>query len=1005
VIAENLRRHKFGLIKPLSFALSVALSTSVMAQNTTDEEEAAELGNIQVTGTRLNREGFESPSPVTVIDATQIRQSGAITLGDLLNELPQLRSTFSTANSGRFIGTAGVGSLDLRGLGTERTLVLVNGRRHVSSTEGGTQVDVNSIPADLIERVEVITGANSAVYGADAVTGVVNFILKENFEGLTVRAQTGQADDSGFTRQSFGATFGRDFGQGKGNAVFSVGFDKQDPLVASERGGGFAANGGFIANPLDGDTIDANGNQIDDGIPDDIFVNNQGFFPIQESGGSFTLDGRLLPDGSFTRFNRDQFEFIEGNQCGGVGCTPLDLDSFQNLRVSFDRFTLDGNLNYELGDNAQAYFESRYASVKSNQQGQPSFDFGAPIVISDDNPFISPSLRARIDDLGVTSFDLRRFNTDLGLRRERDNRDTFRTVFGVKGAFGSSLDWEYDAYINYGRTRIERINSGNRIDERFAAAYDAVALTAEDVAALGGGNANIQNPAVGQVVCRSTLQSALGQSPTLPNGNVAPDFAFNGCQPLNVLGSGLSDPGAIDFVNSTAIGLAQIEQLQFSAYVANNNLYDAWAGPIGFVGGIEYRDEESVAREDSLSALGNTFFNALSETAGSFNVREVFAEVSVPLLRDVSFAQDLTLEAAGRYSDYSTIGSTTTWEARLNWQPIDSLRFRATVGEAIRAPNIGDLFSPPGENFANVDDPCDMQNLAQGTNGRLVRIANCQALGIADPENFDSLDEQSIPLLSGGNINLTEEISDTFTVGAVWTSNFGLNVSLDFWDIEITNAIAATAAQTVLDRCVDDPTGINNQFCPLVDRDAIGNVSELRNFPLNLNVLEASGIDFELEYTFDLASYGALRSRLLGSYLDNRVDVLNSAGNVDDIAGELGDPEYQMILGLNWLVGNWEAFSEIRYIDSQFLVEQETIFGSAQNNDPNPDIQDILETGSNVYVDLGFTYNFANGIALGFNIDNAFDEDVPLTLFGNGAGSGIYDNIGRYYNANFVWNF
>lgn len=981
----------------VSTALASSLiTTSAFAQGT-ETQPAQTAEEIIVTGSRLARSGFETPSPVTVIGNADIRASTAVVLGDLLNELPQLRSTFGLSNSGRFIGTAGVGQLDLRGLGTDRTLVLVNGRRHVSASEGETTVDVNSIPTDMIERIEIITGANSAVYGADAITGVVNFILKDDFEGTNVRSSYGEAGDSGFSRASFALTAGRNFDDDRGNAIFSIGYERQDRLLAGERGGKFVLGLGQVANPADTDFINAAGRQVDDGIPDDITVTNQGFWAISNAGTSLGLGGALNPDGSFSPVPFGQFEFTDGLECGGVGCTALDLDTFDTLQVGLERFTLDANFRYNLTDSYEWYFEGRYANVDGEQQGQPSFDFGNFIPVQRDNAFVSPSFAAAMDAAGVTSTDLRRFNIDLGIRQELNNRETFRAVTGIRGDLGRGF--ELDAFINYGRTTVERVNLNNRIDERFAAAVDAIQIDATQAAALVASGLD-PNAEAGDIACRSTVQEAQGTTTGLP------DFAFNGCVPLNVLGINQASPEAIDFINSTALGLAEIQQVQFQAVVSNPELIEAWAGPISAVAGVEFREERSFVRGDSLSALGNTFFNALSDTRGRYDVSEVFGEVGVPLLTDAPGAQELTFEGAVRYSDYSSIGETVTWETRLNWQPYDDLRVRFNYGEALRAPNIDDLFSPPGENFRDVDDPCDMMNLDLGSAGRNTRIANCQALGIADPTTFDSLDESSINAVLGGNPSLNEEEAETFTLGVIYTPGWApnLRMSLDYWDIEITEAIAITDAQSILDRCVDDPNGINNQFCALVTRDGVGNIAQLRQFPLNLNTLITKGYDFEVDYRLELGEFGTLSNRLVGSYLDQRDLVLSSEDNVDEVAGELGDPLWQVNFRSSLFFGDWEVFAEARWIDNMFTEEQELLFGSAVNMDPNPDVNDITITPSMTYVDLGVTYSFGNGVSIGATVDNVFDRDPPFDFLGNGEGSGIYDNIGRFYLARLTWD-
>ncbi|MGX5201340.1 TonB-dependent receptor domain-containing protein [Aliikangiella sp. IMCC44632] len=983
----------------LATATVSALSTPATLLAAEAEEEAdKDTNRVVITGSRLRREGFESPSPVNVITAEQIERSGAVALGDVLATFPQLDSTFTSQNSGNFIGTAGIGSLDLRGLGTQRTLVLVNGRRHVSGSPGSSAVDVNSIPAILIERVDIITGANAAVYGADAVTGVVNFILKDNIEGSEVRANYGIAGDSGFERRGVSFTSGSNFAENKGSVIFAFSYDKQDELTAAERGGVFTQKWGTINNPADGDTI-SNGVQVDDGIPDRITVPNQGHYTISDGGAIFGggVIGQFNPDGSFTSFDPSaDFEYVDGIRCAGAGCRPLDLSTFNDLQVGFERFTLDANFKYNLTDETELFVETRFASVQSNQQGQPSFDFGT-LTIQSDNAYISPEVAALT---GGADFGLRRFHTDFGRRKELNDRNTFRMVVGARGFIG--IDWEWEAFANYGRTDIQRSNFNNRIDERFYASADAVRLTQADVDlinATGAGFDEFQDVQAGDVTCRALLQEATGGSSGLS------PYAYTGCVPVNLFGFGAPSQEAIDWFSQTAIGQFDLEQTQVQAFVANQDLFNTWAGPAGFIFGAEFRDERAGGEEDTASALGLTFFNALSVSRGNYQTSEFFTEMSIPLLNGVMLVEDLTVEVAARSSDYSTIGKNTTWEGRLNWEVNSDLTIRYTTGESLRAPDIGELFSPPGQNFFGINDPCDMDQLANAANGIDNRIANCQALGIADPENFVANDSVTVPGSSGGNPNLVGEESTTSTIGFVYSPSFleGFNIAVDMYDFEITKAIANTGAQAILNRCVDDPNGINNQFCALNDRDpATGDVSFIRSSPVNLNEFQSKGIDFEMDYKFDLADSGVLTARLAGSYLQERTFILNTADNTDSVEGEVGSPELQYRLSLNWEIDDLTVFGSVTFIDEQLNGEKESIFDA---DDPNLDASDNLFLESKYYLNLGAKYNVMEDMSVQLLINNATDELPPHPFFGTGTGSAIYDNIGTFYSMNLEYRF
>lgn len=1014
-MAENTNWPKLAA---LSIAISAAMvSLPVIAQEAADQQEedeeaSAELGRVEVTGSRIKRAEFTSVAPVTTVTREDIENTGLLTLGDLLSELPQFATTFTLQNSARFIGTAGGGFLNLRGLGSDRTLVLVNGKRHVPGSIGDASVDINSIPAELIERIEVSTGAQSAVYGADAIAGTVNVILRDNFTGVTMRASSGVAEDASdeFWRSSASITAGSDFMSGKGNAVVSASWDKQPQLTAGERGDRFAQQFGFIPNPADGDTIQ-DGIEIDDGIPDNILVPNNGFFAFISEGGAFVNPlgiGQFRPDGSLEFINPADFEFVDGISCGGAGCDPLDLTTFTPLQVGFERFTADSLMTYEFNQNVEGYAHLRYANVDSAQQGQPSFDFGARVPVFIDNAFLRDDVRDQMANAGLGALSLGRFNTDLGLRKEFDNRQTFRGVLGVRGDFQfGGRTFDYDVFGNYGRTTVERVNENNRIDERWFAAVDAVELTENDLAAITNPDAFAGGVNAGDIVCRSTLLAAQGEDPVLANGQLAPNFAWQGCVPANILGNGNISDAAKAFINSTAVATGEAEQMQTGATLSSSNLADLWgAGPIAAAAGVEFRREQASQREDSLSALGNTFFNALPALDADFDVKEAFAEVSIPILSDVPFVQNLTLEGAGRISDYSTIGQTEAWEGRLNWQPVDQVRVRATIGEAVRAPTLNNLFSPFGENFANIGDPCDQDNLENGRNGRQIRIENCIAAGVPDPENFDSDDEESVPLRDGGNPNLQEETSDVWTIGFVWAPRFvnNLDFSVDLWDIEVSEAISTTGAGTIAARCVDNPSGINNQFCSLVDRGGDGNITEIRRSPLNLNQFSSRGVDIGASYSYNADTFGIFNFRSNFQYLDEREFTFRLQDNVDILEGELGNPDWQGNVNLNWTRGNWGGFAQLRVIDEVLLVQQETVFGSATNPDPNPDVQDPLKVEMEMFLDLGVSYSFGSGVSAEVSVDNVTNNLCPIALGTcSGGNSAFYDNVGRFYNFGLIW--
>ncbi len=953
-------------------ALAVAgFAPCAVAQPSTDRDELVEIEEVVVTGSRISRNTLVTPTPVTVLDAESIEVSGSVNIGDLLNELPALGTTFGTQNSDRFIGTAGLNLLDLRRLGTDRTLVLVNGQRHVAGNAGSAAVDVNSIPSSLIERVEVITGGASAIYGADAVTGVVNFILRDDFEGVELQTQTGRSRD-GLDRSSIDLVAGFNLDDGRGNAVAALEYSEVGALTAAGRG--FPPTR-LVNNPADGDSVDANGNVVHDGIPDEILMPNAGL-DFLTNGGLFVLGGspfsnpvRYVFDGPNSFRLQNPGTSYGGFECG-EGCDFLDLLSFVNLSTPRERYAFNMLFDYQLVGDHKLHLEGKYVNSRASGTGQPHFNNGN-LRIASDNAHIpglaGGDLLALMQDAGVDSFGLRRFNVDAGLRGQDNERQTGRVVAGVSGPVNERIS--YEANLIYGRSTSEQFDLANRVNERFFASADAVV-----------------DPATGEIVCRHTLDP-LSDNTSLGrplNGQIV----GGGCVPTNLFGSGAVSQEAIDYFTVTSVRNAKIDQTVANA-VISGSLFDLPAGPLGFAAGFEYRKETSKDNPDPIDGLGLTFLNVLQPESGEYDVSELFTEFRLPLLSDVPLARDLAIDVAGRWSDYSVIGSTLTWKTGLEWTPIDQIRFRSTYSEAVRAPNIGELFGPQNQNFFNVLDPCSDDRLDLGRNGRDVRETNCRALGI--PTGFDALDQVTREGLSGGNPNLAEEESESWTVGAVLEPIENLGIAIDYWDIAITDAIGVPAAQDILNRCVDAPSGIDNEFCRLITRDETNNISLIVSTQQNIAALEASGVDVEGNYSFDFRG-GDLRLRMIATWLENLTSFpfQSDPDLKEEDAGGLGDPEFSGQVDISYYRGPLSVNWSTRYIESMARIDLEDLA-------VNPDAQDPLFTDNTWYTDLNFRYDLTDNVRFTVGVDNLFDEDMPFGLTGTGAGSGIFDNVGRFF--------
>jgi len=551
----------------LALAACVPVAAIAQESESPPASETTDLDKVTVTGSRIQRVGFVTSSPVMAITAEEIRALGATNIGDLMARMPQLTPTYTLGNSTRFIGTAGLGLLDLRGMGTSRTLVLVNGRRHVGSSPGSTAVDTNTIPVEWIERVEVITGGASAVYGADAVAGVVNFIMKKSFDGFELRGQHGAAEEGSFNRSFVSFSAGRNFADDRGSAAFSLEYSKQDRFGRGDRriGREYLIT---VPNP----NYDPSRPPTQDN-PQNLYQGPGGLHSLS-NGGTFTLGrfdfrdpatygNRYLfnPDGTF-RPNRYDGVVTSNSSC--VDCDFLDLDAVANLQPAFDRTSFNTVINFDLNDAHRLFFEGKYSKTESHYLGQSSFD--QPIRIRRQNPLVSAELGALMDQHGVSLLSLNRFNLDAGRRGEEVDRQTVRAVFGVEGFLGK--DWMYEASVNFGQTTIDRVNLNNRIDERWQAGLD--------VARDGNGN----------LVCRTTLDPSAINPHT---GAVYSPLARTGCVPFSVFGHGAVSQEAANWFNTNSLNSSKLEQRVFTASVANSNLFTLPEIGGGFDQPREYR--------------------------------------------------------------------------------------------------------------------------------------------------------------------------------------------------------------------------------------------------------------------------------------------------------------------------------------------------------------------------------------------------------------------------------
>ena len=877
--------------------------------------------NIVITGSRIRRPDFQTPNPVVSVDSEALQQSGTTNLTDFLTGYPQLIGSSTNADnsgSGAGIGYTGLNLLNLRNLGTDRTLVLVDDRRHVAGVAGTQAIDVNTIPADLVERIDILTGGASAIYGADGVTGVVNFILKKNFDGVTARAQAGISEfgDSG---QRFATiTAGKNFMGDRANVAVAYEYGMDDRLQNRDRRRlrGEAAVG-FFLNP---DDTEADTGTNDDGIPDNVPLNNIRYFDTNREGGIDTnFDGfpEFFVDGAGNLVPYDSGSFVpDFYQQGGNGTLVSDYGN--DLLPQVERHVVNAIGHVDISKAFTLFAEAKYANIESYSLGQPTFDYY--LLITPENPFIPAALRSTAEENGGLL--LNRDNFDLGQRGERIKRETWRGVLGVRGDIGKDLNYEL-SYV-YGKSKIRNNYIGDIYDDRFYAALDVVT----------GPN--------GQPTCRVNLDpTAIPDQPYNSYREVFPATTFQSgqCVPLNLFGENRNSQEALDFIQVDTTDRSSVEQNVVSAVLSGDmgGLFTLPGGDVGFAVGAEYRSEKSRFTPDPIAALGLTFTNALAADVGKFNVKEVFGELRVPLLRDTGFAHRLEVGGAVRFSDYSTIGGTTTWKVDGIWAPVRDITFNGTYSRAVRAPNIGELFGGLSQTFEFITDPC---NANQIQNGTAIRAANCAellaGLGVADPASFVDTRSSNLPGFLGGNPDLTEENAKTWTAGVILQPRFipGLTMRFDWYDIKLKNAISFADAEELAELCVDQPD-LDNQFCELIDRqnggDDAGVITGFTVLPQNVAQFSTSGLDVNINYRLKTSRLGNFNLSLIGNYLDKLEFIGTPGAPVTDSRGETFAPKYQANLDLTWNKGPYTLNYGLSWFDK-------TLRFTNQEMASNPDI-------------------------------------------------------------------
>ncbi|WP_121115244.1 TonB-dependent receptor domain-containing protein [Croceibacterium ferulae] len=1063
-----------GIAAP-AFAQDATSTTTQPARDCADantdglcDGETVQSNAIIVTGSRIARTNLDSPTPVTVVSGETFFNQATVNVGDALNDLPQLRSTFSQSNSGNSLGTAGLNLLDLRGLGTQRTLTLVNGRRHVAADilNNGVSVDVNTIPTDLVERVDIVTGGNSAIYGSDAIAGVVNFVLKDDFEGFQVRGHANVNTDGDFNGQYISGLAGTNFAEGRGNVTVHAEFANQDRVFASNVPW-LRQNNAF--GVIDADPALGAGRNGSDGYPDRAFfrdirsasIHYLGLVPIPQAAGAagcgtglgnsdggpvntgtpynctyiFNPDGTLSPQ-TGSRFSTGPI----GGIVGGNGQTGREGQVLSVL-PSQERINVNLLAKFEVSPALIPFVEAKYVNIKTRGLNSgPAFGQGGTYGDSRerprlDNPYLNPAAsttianailasglnatsltartpltdvqRAAIAD-GSYRFAVARNLTDLGIRDEDSEREVYRIVAGLRGDFGSSFAYELSA--NYGKVTENTTVLGNLIPQRFMLAMDSARNSS------------------GQIVCRSQIDPAAAYEYGNPGDAEALAADIANCVPYNPFGAG-DNRAAAAYITQDTVSKATLEQLVVSGFVSGDtsSFFELPGGPIGFAVGGEYRREELFFQADPLVESGRTFYNALPTfDPEPFEVKEAFAELRLPLLADLPFVESFSVSGAVCVSDYNgATGTTWAYNGGAEWEIVRGLRLRGAYGRSVRAPNLQETSSSFGQNFApGFSDPCLPQNIGNNPN----RLANCSADlgGLLNSAQFIALPAYSLEILSGANPDLFEETSDSYTLGAVFTPVAipGLNLTVDYFDISVDNVITSLSAQNVVNACYDQPD-LNNQFCSLFQRfrgpgagpngEVPGQVLDLsaRITPLNFASRTARGIDFDLSYSTDLGADATVSTRFLYTHNIERSNFENPS-NPDfenRILSELGNPKDEFRWNVNLNKGPVTLGYTMSYIGPQTInlyEDTNALPGACTPNGCPPnnlDYADILEYPDVFYHDVRVEFEVEEDSRFTIGMDNILNTIPPLGLTGTGDGSGIYRVRGRNMFVSFLGRF
>ncbi len=1003
-----------------------AQSSKEDANGETNEAKAAagrgtattENQDVVVTGSRIVSATITSVSPVQVISDVQIAQSGVANVQDVLLENPVFGSpAYSRTNSAFLTSGTGAATVDLRNLGTDRTLVLFNGRRVVAGIPGTATVDINVVPAQFLQRIDILTGGASSLYGSDAVAGVVNLVYKDNFQGIEANAQYGFTQRGDTPDYQANVTVGGNFAEDRGNIMMHVGYTSQGQLLSRQRANTQVDDtdaffSGNSDNPADyGTSI----SPTFSGIPSQgVFTTGTGANACQFT---FNPTNNALERGFSS--NGGPISANSARACGVPAGTALpargfNRQNFRTIAVPVERYLFASRAHYDISDSIRFIGEATYAKTTSSRNIEP-FGFSsagstgaypgtggqAPIetrvpgatagafdIVR--NPFVPDAIYNAATDTngdGLKDIGFSRRLLEFGTRRSTTSRDFYRFVAGLEGDFINDK-FHWDLTYNFGQTTENQSGNGQINTVNFRNAFAVV--TAQSVGLAGG------------------------VTPVCADANAR----AQGCAPVNIFGQNTISSQALAYLNAEQTFQTRVTQQVVQGNISGS-IFDLPAGPVGVAIGGEYRRERSSENNDALTNAGLNGGNALPDTAGSFDVKEAYGEINIPLLADTPFFQQLSVRGSGRISDYSTVGTVYSYSGGVEWAPIEDIRFTGTYARAVRAPNVGELFTGPSQTFPSVTDPCvGVTATGGGTLGDICRAAPGVSANIAANGAFaiTLLDRQGVSGFNSGNPNLKEETSDSYT-GSITINPRSINflrntvLRVDYFNIKIANAITPPPRQFILDQCYNQG---NPTYCAFIQRRATatavnsaGTLEFVNAGSVNAGRLATSGLDVTLTQRLPLDGVGlggAVNVRVAYTHVFDGYTIPLPGAARDNFAGEIGAAKDRFTANLG-------------YTNQRFNLNfTGTYFGRSNEDDQTLSGFDLepgaISVPAKFYLDSQMSFKASDQFEFYLGADNLLDTKAPNILSlsnfnttGTDTNAGVYDVFGRRYYAGIRFRF